>query len=140
MVQPGVHPQHLPRRRIRRKAYRARGHVRGRKTTYVAAQGFTAEEFVKVEERTVIEGTDASSHGLQAVETSGTSGPFVTSGSVLARGGLADRSGLGTNEYIDPYDFDIAEFRTEAEKITAVTVEITGVGVVSSARAGSAVL
>lgn len=105
------------------------------KTTYVAAQGFTAEEFVKVEERTVIEGTDASSHGLQAVETSGTSGPFVTSGSVLARG-WADRSGLGTNEYIDPYDFDIAEFRTEAEKITAVTVEITGVGVVRFSTSG----
>lgn len=105
------------------------------KTTYVAAQGFTAEAFVKVEERTVIEGTDASSHGLQAVETSGTSGPFVTSGSVLARG-WADRSGLGTNEYIDPYDFDIAEFRTEAEKITAVTVEITGVGVVRFSTSG----
>ena len=104
-------------------------------TTYVAAQGFTAEEFVKVEERTVIEGTDASSHGLQAVETSGTSGPFVTSGSVLARG-WADRSGLGTNEYIDPYDFDIAEFRTEAEKITAVTVEITGIGVVRFSTSG----
>ena len=98
-------------------------------TTYVAAQGFTAEAFVKVEERTVIEGTDADSHGLQVAASNGDAAPFMTESNPLSKG-WADRAGRGLGNYIDPYDFDLAAFRAAAEEITAVTVEITGVGIV----------
>lgn len=99
------------------------------KTTYVAAQGFTAEAFVKVEERTVIEGTDGSSFGLQVAETADGNGSPFMSGSELAKG-WADRSGVSGKNYdfIDPYTFDIASFRAAAENVTSVKVQMTAPG------------
>ena len=99
------------------------------KTTYVAAQGFTAEEFVKVEERTVIEGTDGSSFGLQVAEAADGNGSPFMSGSELAKG-WADRSGVSGKNYdfIDPYTFDIASFRAAAENVTSVKVQMTAPG------------
>ena len=91
----------------------------------VAAQGFTAEEFVKVESRKVIEGTDSSSFGLQAEMADG-SAPFMTASNPLSVG-WADRAGLGTGTFIDPYSFDIAAFRTAAESITTVKVMVNGI-------------
>ena len=99
------------------------------KTTYVAAQGFTAEAFVKVEERTVIEGTDGSSFGLQVAEAADGNGSPFMSGSELAKG-WADRSGVSGKNYdfIDPYTFDIASFRAAAENVTSVKVQMTAPG------------
>lgn len=99
------------------------------KTTYVAAQGFTAEAFVKVEERTVIEGTDGSSFGLQVAEAADGNGSPFMSGSELAKG-WADRSGVSGKNYdfIDPYAFDIASFRAAAENVTSVKVQMTAPG------------
>lgn len=99
------------------------------KTTYVAAQGFTAEEFVKVEERTVIEGTDGSSFGLQVAEAADGNGSPFMSGSELAKG-WADRSGVSGKNYdfIDPYTFDIASFRAAAENVTSVKVQMAAPG------------
>ena len=98
-------------------------------TTYVAAQGFTAEAFVKVEERTVIEGTDGSSFGLQVAEAADGNGSPFMSGSELAKG-WADRSGVSGKNYdfIDPYTFDIASFRAAAENVTSVKVQMTAPG------------
>ena len=95
------------------------------KTTYVSAQGYTISAFVKIENREVIEGTDSSSFGLQAEMADG-SAPFMTATNPLSVG-WADRAGLGTGTFIDPYSFDIAAFRAAAESITTVKVMVNGI-------------
>ena len=80
-------------------------------TSYaVAAQGFTAEEFVKVESRVAKEGSLKS-----ATEDAG-----------LPNEGLVGHDRVGEQYNIDPYTFDIGSFREEVEKITSVSVTIDG--------------
>lgn len=90
----------------------------------IAAQGFTAEGFVNVINRTA-EDNGVDGRGLWAeTTTNGIDAPFKTEGSVLAVG-YADQ-GAATS-YIDPYEFDLSAFRTAAEAITEVSVYINGI-------------
>lgn len=90
----------------------------------ITAQGFTAEGFVTVINRTA-EDTGVDGRGLWAVTTTnGVASPFKTENYVLAKG-YADQ-GAATS-YIDPYEFDLSAFRTAAEAITEVSVYINGI-------------
>ena len=82
----------------------------------VAAQGFTAEEFVKVESRVADEGSLKSA-------TKDAGGKVIG----LWNEGLVGHDRVGEQNNIDPYTFDIGSFREEVEKITSVSVTIGGV-------------
>ena len=72
----------------------------------VAAQGFTAEEFVHVESRVAVEGSLSDTKDAE--------------GNVIN----LPQPGLVGQDNIDPYTFDISSFREEVEKITSVSVKI----------------
>lgn len=74
-------------------------------TSYVAAQGFTADGFVTVKNRAAVDGTLTPNNGA------------------LPTVGYAD-NGTTPSDYIDPYEFDLSAFRAEVEQITSVTVSI----------------
>lgn len=74
-------------------------------TSYVAAQGFTADGFVTVKNREAVDGT------------------LTVGNAALPTDGYAD-NGSVPSVYIDPYEFDLSAFRTEVEQITSVTVNI----------------
>ena len=79
---------------------------------------------------------DQDGNDIQAFGTQGSTIPFV---SVTPRGIDADTAVFngtlpetgkvvkeGTQTYIDPLDFDLAEFSAQVENITSVTVEVAG--------------
>lgn len=74
-------------------------------TSYVAAQGFTADGFVTVKNREAVDGT------------------LTPNNIALPTVGYAD-NGTTPSDYIDPYEFDLSAFRAEVEQITSVTVSI----------------
>ena len=82
----------------------------------VAAQGFTAEAFVKVESRVATPGSLRSATVDDESKVIG-----------LPNEGLDGHDRIGEQDNIDPYTFDISSFREEVEKITSVSVEIDGV-------------
>ena len=89
--------------------------VEGKPSYAVAAQGFTAEAFVKVESRV------ADKDSLKSA-TKDAGGKVIG----LWNEGLVEHDRVGAQDNIDPYTFDIGSFREEVEKITSVSVTIDG--------------
>ena len=94
---------------------------------------------------------DKDGNDIQAFGTQGSTIPFVSVtprnivsdadtavfNGTLPTDGKVVKEGEGTQTYIDPLNFDLAEFSAQVENITSVTVEVNGMGDVAFTKDGT---
>ena len=94
---------------------------------------------------------DKDGNEIQAFGTQGSTIPFVSVtprnivsdadtavfNGTLPTDGKVVKEGEGTQTYIDPLNFDLAEFSAQVENITSVTVEVNGMGDVAFTKDGT---